>query len=54
MGQTLSDAAIEQYREKGYLSPMPCLSVPEVAQYRNFLEAMEFDYGGALRGDLSV
>jgi len=50
MGQTLSDAAIEQYREKGYLSPMPCLSVPEVAQYRNFLEAMEFDHGGALRG----
>jgi len=50
MSRVLSDAAIKQYRDKGYFAPVPCLSAPEVAQYRKSLEAMEFDHGGGLQG----
>lgn len=50
MSRVLSDAAIEQYRQKGYFAPVPCLSASEVTQYRRSLEAMEFDHGGALQG----
>ena len=46
MNHVLSDAAVEQYRQKGYCAPVPCLSASEVARYRSSLEAMEFDPGG--------
>ena len=50
MSWVLNDAAIGQYRCKGYFAPVPCQSIPEVAQYRKSLEAMEFDHGGSLQG----
>jgi ectoine hydroxylase-related dioxygenase (phytanoyl-CoA dioxygenase family) len=50
MGKLLSDAQVEQYREEGYLCPIPALAPEEAAHYRARLEAAEAAAGGNLPG----
>ena len=39
--KSLSEAAVQQYRELGYYAPVPVLSRPEAAALRQNLEAFE-------------
>ncbi len=49
--KTLSDAAVQQYREQGYCAPVPALSRAEAAELRARLEAYEAG-AGVLAGPL--
>jgi non-heme Fe2+,alpha-ketoglutarate-dependent halogenase len=48
----LSQDQIAQYREQGYLAPLPVMSEAEAAQLRAELERIEARMGGPLRGEL--
>lgn len=50
MGKLLDDAALRQYREAGYYSPIDVLSTAEAAQCRARLEAIEAARGHAIAG----
>ncbi len=50
MPKTLSDAAITQFHDDGYFSPVPVLSPEETAGLRAQLETFEATQGGALQG----
>ncbi|CAM3569736.1 phytanoyl-CoA dioxygenase family protein [Parendozoicomonas haliclonae] len=51
-GQTvatgLHDALVQQYRERGYLCPLPVFSLEEAAELRGLLEQAESSSGGRL------
>src|SRR5580658_4182025 len=49
--RTLSEAAIRQYQDQGYIAPVPALSTTEAAVLRGRLEAYEGS-AGALAGPL--
>jgi non-haem Fe2+, alpha-ketoglutarate-dependent halogenase len=44
--QTLSEAAVRQYREQGYIAPVPALTTAEAAALRAKLEDYEATAGG--------
>jgi hypothetical protein len=48
----LSETQIGQYREQGYLAPLPVMPEAEAAGLRDELERIEGGMGGPLRGDL--
>lgn len=48
MPKALSEAAVRQYRDQGYYSPVDVLTPPEVADLRGKLEAVEAKQGGKL------
>src|SRR5436305_10268412 len=48
----LTEAQIAQYREQGYLAPVPVMPEAEAATLRGELERVEAGMGGPLRGDL--
>lgn len=48
----LSTAQIEQYREKGFVSPIRVMSETAAGEYRRRLEEFEAKSGGPLGGDL--
>ena len=50
MPKSLTDAAVAQFRDDGYFSPLPVLPPEEAAGYRSQLEAFEATQGGALQG----
>ena len=50
MARTLSDAAMAQYREKGYYFPLAVLEAGEVADLRARLEAFETGQGHPIEG----
>jgi hypothetical protein len=50
MGKRLAPSAIAQYQRDGYYFPVPVLSSEEARQYRAWLEGVERDLGGPLRG----
>ena len=47
----LSRSQIEQFREQGFLSPIPVMPAEEALEYRRRLERFEAGAGGALRGE---
>jgi ectoine hydroxylase-related dioxygenase (phytanoyl-CoA dioxygenase family) len=47
--KSLTEAAVQQYRELGYYAPVPVLTRPEAAALRARLEAFEA-HGGEMRG----
>lgn len=49
MTKTLSDAAVAQFHDQGYYSPVPVMSAAEAAEYRAELEAFEATQGGSLQ-----
>jgi hypothetical protein len=49
--KALTDAAVRQYHETGYLAPVPALSAAEAAMLRDRLETFEAD-AGVLAGKL--
>ena len=51
MPKALSQAALEEYRRKGYYFPVPILAADEVAHYRGYLEAHEAKTGQPLEGN---
>src|SRR5881227_3028600 len=52
MPTLLTEAQIAQYRDRGYLAPLPVMPEAEAAGLRAELEAVEARMGGPLRGDL--
>jgi non-haem Fe2+, alpha-ketoglutarate-dependent halogenase len=52
MPKLLSPAQIAQYRDEGYLAPIPIMDKAEALRIRAELEAVEARMGGPLRGDL--
>lgn len=52
MPKLLSEAQIAQYREEGYLAPIPIMDEAEALKVCAALEAVEARMGGPLRGDL--
>jgi hypothetical protein len=48
----LSETQIAQYRDQGYLAPLPVMPEAEAAGLRDELERIETNMGGPLRGDL--
>jgi non-haem Fe2+, alpha-ketoglutarate-dependent halogenase len=52
MPKRLSQAQIAQYRDEGYLAPIPIMDEAEALRVRAELEAVEARMGGPLRGDL--
>ncbi len=51
MGRTLTDAQVAHYRERGYLSPLVAFAPDRARSYRERLEALEREHGGALPHD---
>jgi len=51
MPQTLSKAAVEQFRRDGYYFPVPVLTPSEVSYFRGKLEAHETKAGEPLQGN---
>jgi non-haem Fe2+, alpha-ketoglutarate-dependent halogenase len=49
--KSLSEAAVQQYRELGYYAPVPVLSRDEAAELRRHLEAFEAT-GGGMQGPI--
>jgi len=47
--KSLSDAAVQQYRERGYYAPVPVLTSAEAGELRQRLEGFEAT-GGAMQG----
>src|ERR1700686_1965459 len=52
MPRLLSEAQIAQYRDAGYLAPIPIMDEATALAIRAELEAVEARMGGPLRGDL--
>src|SRR5436305_125455 len=52
MPTLLTEAQIAQYRDRGYLAPLPVMPAAEAAGLRAELERIEARMGGPLRGDL--
>jgi hypothetical protein len=52
MPTLLTEAQIAQYRDRGYLAPLPVMPEAEAAGLRAELERIEGRMGGPLRGDL--
>src|SRR5437016_1886407 len=52
MPKMLTEAQIAQYREDGFLSPIPVMGEDEALALRATLETVEAGMGGPLRGDL--
>jgi hypothetical protein len=52
MPKSLTEAQIAQYREDGFLSPIPVMGEDEALALRAKLETIEAEMGGPLRGDL--
>jgi non-heme Fe2+,alpha-ketoglutarate-dependent halogenase len=52
MPKMLSAAQIEQYREEGFVAPVPVLTKTEARELRARLERFERETGGPLKGDL--
>jgi hypothetical protein len=52
MPRLLSETQIAQYREEGFLAPLPVMPEGEAAELRAELERIETGMGGPLRGDL--
>ena len=52
MATSLTEDEIAQYREQGYLAPLPVMSEDEALALRAKLETVEAGMGGPLRGDL--
>ena len=50
MAKVLTDAALEQYNERGYYFPVPVLDQDEVSQLRGKLEAFEIAQGHPVEG----
>jgi Phytanoyl-CoA dioxygenase (PhyH) len=50
MARILTDAAIEQYRDRGYYHPLPVLRAEEVSALRSKLEAFEASQGHPIEG----
>ena len=50
MAKVLTDAAIAQYRDRGYYFPLPILSEAEVSRLRGKLETFEGGQGGPIHG----
>jgi chlorinating enzyme len=50
MARTLSDAAVDQYRDRGYWFPVPVLGEDEVSRLRGKLEAFEKTQGHPVHG----
>jgi hypothetical protein len=50
MPKSLSEEAIDQYRNDGFFFPVPILEANEVAELRSRLEAFESQQGGPIEG----
>ncbi|MGB8435689.1 MAG: phytanoyl-CoA dioxygenase family protein [Burkholderiales bacterium] len=50
MARVMTDAAIAQYRDRGYYFPLPVLRADEVAECRAKLESFETSQGHPIRG----
>jgi non-heme Fe2+,alpha-ketoglutarate-dependent halogenase len=50
MAKVMTDAAIAQYRDRGYYFPLPVLRADEVAECRAMLESFETSQGHPIQG----